>query len=98
MNEEQWYYAKFMVEEILIDNLGTLYPKWKYHPKKITKGKLNNQINKLIEKCKDAELEQLEKLYRMSSRIILKMNEKEFQTLIEEILKTYPVKIERKIK
>lgn len=98
MNEEQWYYAKFVVEEILIDNLGTLYPKWKYHPKKITKGKLNNRINKLIEKCKDAELEQLEKLYRMSSRIILKMNEKEFQTLIEEILKTYPVKIERKIK
>lgn len=94
MNEEQWYYAKFVAEEILIDNLGTLYPKWKYHPKKIKEGKLNNQINKLIEKCKDAELEQLEKLYRMSSRIILKMNEREFQTLIEEILKTYPVKMQ----
>lgn len=98
MNEEQWYYAKFVAEEILIDNLGTLYPRWKYHPKKITKGKLNNKINKLIEKCKDAEMEQLEKLYRMSSRIILKMNEREFQTLIEEILKTYPVKMKRKIK
>lgn len=96
MNEEKWYYAKFVAEEILIDELGSLYARWKYHPKKITKAKLNNHINRLMEECRNAELESLEKIYQIASRTILKMNDIEFHNLIEEILEMYPVHIQRK--